>query len=67
MCVSATARAAEDHGYDSTVVSDATGTSDLPSADGSGVIPASVVHDAAPAALGDRFAAVVTTDEMLVP
>ena len=67
MCVSATARAAIDHGYDSTVVGDATGTRDLPSTGSTESITASVIHDAALAALADRFAAVVTTDALLAP
>ncbi len=67
MCVSTTARAAIDHGYDSTVVSDATGTRDLPSAVGSDVVPAQVVHETALAELADRFAAVVTTEQVLAP
>ena len=67
MCVSATARSALDHGYDVTVVSDATATRDLPNATGAGIVDASAVHVAALAALADRFAAVVTTDEVLAP
>ena len=56
MCVSATARAALDLGYRSTVVASATASRDLPNPVGSGVIAASAVHTAALAALADRFA-----------
>ncbi|MEP6764451.1 MAG: cysteine hydrolase family protein [Gemmatimonadaceae bacterium] len=58
MCVSATARAALDHGYASTVVAAACATRDLANTDG-GVVPAAVVHAATLAALADRFATVV--------
>ncbi len=57
MCVSATVRAALDHGYPCTVVAGACATRDLP--DGGGVIPAATVHRVALAALADRFAEVV--------
>lgn len=58
MCVSATVRAALDHGYRTTVVAGATATRDLPDPLG-GVIPAETLHRAALAALADRFAIVV--------
>jgi nicotinamidase-related amidase len=58
MCISATVRAALDHGYRTVVVADACATRDLPGALG-GVIPARQVHEATLAALGDRFATVV--------
>ena len=58
MCVSATVRAAVDHGYFCTVVADACGTRDLPGAL-SGVLPAEQLHAAELAALADRFALVV--------
>lgn len=57
MCVSATARAALDHGRFSTVAMDATATRDLPDPTG-GTLPADTVHRAALAALADRFAVV---------
>ncbi len=58
MCVSATVRAALDHGYRCTVVATACASRDLP--DGrSGVVPAAEVHRVELAALGDRFATVV--------
>jgi len=60
MCVSATARAALDLGYRSTVVASAAATRDLPGVAG-GVVPAQVLHDAELAALADRFAIVAPT------
>ena len=57
MCVSATARAALDHGRFSTIAMDATATRDLPAPDG-GVVPAADLHRAELAALADRFAVV---------
>jgi nicotinamidase-related amidase len=58
MCVSATTRAAVDHGYRPTVVAEGTATRTLPDGNG-GVIAASVVQQVALAELGDRFATVV--------
>ncbi len=58
MCVSASARAALDLKYRSTVVANATATRDLPDPLG-GVIPASVAHRTALSELADRFAIVV--------
>ena len=55
MCVSATARAALDFGYMSTVAADACATRDLPDGLG-GVIAAYDVHRVALAELADRFA-----------
>ena len=67
MCVSATARAALDLGFSASVISDATATRSLPSADGTGTepIPAATVHRAALAAIADRFSVVTTVDELL--
>ncbi|MCV0395400.1 MAG: cysteine hydrolase [Rhizobiaceae bacterium] len=65
MCVSATARAALDLGYQSTVLSDATATRDLPSVDGSGVVSARDLHLVELAALADRFAIVCATADVL--
>ena len=65
MCVSSTARAALDLGYETTVVSDATATRALPAADGGAAIPADEVHRAALAALADRFSAINTTTQVL--
>lgn len=66
MCVSATARAALDHGYASTVVAAACATRDLPSAV-SGVIAAPVLHEVALTELSDRFATVVACADELAP
>lgn len=60
MCISATARAALDLGYRSTVVAAAAATRDLPGVAG-GVVPAPALHDAELAALADRFAIVAPT------
>ena len=68
MCVSSTARAAFDLGFDNIVCHDACATRDLPSAKSSAkqeTLSAEVVHEAAMAALQDRFAALVTTDELV--
>lgn len=59
MCVSATVRAAVDHGRFSTVLSDATATRDLPDPLTPGaVVKASDLHRASLAALSDRFAVI---------
>ncbi len=66
MCVSSTARAALDLGIATTVVSDATATRDLPSADGSAeLVSAAAVHGAALAGLADRFSIVTTSQRVL--
>jgi nicotinamidase-related amidase len=65
MCVSATARAATDLGFDSTVVGDATATRSLPSTSGDGVVGAAALHEAALAALADRFSVVAQTSDLL--
>ena len=65
MCVSSTARAALDLGYETTVVSDATATRSLPATDGGDAIPADAVHAAALAALADRFSAINTTADVI--
>ncbi len=54
MCVSATARAALDLGYFSTVVAAACATRDLPDGSG-GIVAAAELHRAELAALSDRF------------
>jgi nicotinamidase-related amidase len=59
MCISATARVALDLGYRTTLVAAATGTRDLPAADGTGTVTAAAVQRAALAALADRFVAIV--------
>ena len=66
MCVSASARAALDLDYRSTVVAGACATRDLPDPLG-GVIPASVVHRTALSELADRFAVVVKDTAALIP
>lgn len=65
MCVSSTARAALDLGYETTVVSDATATRPLPAAGGGAAISADDLHRSSLAALADRFSAVNTTAEVL--
>lgn len=59
LCVSATVRAALDHGYRTTIVAAAVATRDLPDPLGGGVVSAEQVHRATLAALADRFAIVV--------
>jgi len=61
-CVSATTRAALDHGYRATVVAAATATRDLPDGRG-GTIPAATVQAANLAALADATALVVATGD----
>lgn len=63
MCVSSTARAALDLGYRVTIAGDAAATRDLPDPFG-GVISADVLHRAALAELGDRFAVITTVDQI---
>ena len=63
MCVSSTARAALDLGYQTTVAADACATRDLPS--GAGDISAADLHRAELAALADRFSIVCDTDALL--
>jgi len=58
MCVSATVRAALDHGYTTTLVGAACATRDLPDGAG-GVVKAADLHRAELAALSDRFCGVV--------
>jgi nicotinamidase-related amidase len=65
MCIAASARAALDLGYQSTVLADATATRALPSHDGAAPIPAETVHRIALAELADRFAIVVPTDRIV--
>lgn len=65
MCVSSTARAALSFGYRVIVVSDACATRDLPSAIGPGAIDHASIHAAALAALADRFADVLASEELM--
>ncbi len=60
MCVSTTVRASLDMGFRATVVASACATRDLPGHAG-GVVKSSQVHEAALAALADRFAAVAAS------
>ena len=60
MCVSATARAAFDLGYRTTIIADACATRDLPDGLG-GTLAASVVHRVALVELADRFSTVIAT------
>ncbi len=61
MCVSSSVRAAFDLGFDNFVFHDACATRDLPDVKGS-AIKAEVVHNAAMAALQDRFACLLSVD-----
>jgi nicotinamidase-related amidase len=61
MCVEATARAALDHGFKSTVVAAATATRDLPDPLTGNAVPTTEVQRNALAALADRFATIVAT------
>ncbi|GAA2452393.1 cysteine hydrolase family protein [Agromyces soli] len=63
MCVDATVRAAADLGFQVTVVHDACAAPDL--AFGGVTVPAAQVHAAFMAALGDSYAAVTSTEELL--
>ena len=65
MCVSSTVRAGVDLGWNSFVVGDACATRDLPDAVEIGkVIKAADMHRASLAALADRFATIVTCDQV---
>ena len=64
MCVSSSVRAAFDLGFDNFVCHDACATRALPSVKREG-ISAEVMHDTAMAALQDRFAALVATDDLV--
>jgi nicotinamidase-related amidase len=64
MCISASARAALDLGYRTTIAADATATRALPAHDGGAPIPAETVHRTALAELADRFAVVTAGAEI---
>jgi nicotinamidase-related amidase len=64
MCISASARAALDLGYQTTVIGDATATRALPAPDGGAPISADAVHRTALAELADRFSAVVASAQI---
>lgn len=65
MCVEATARAALDHGFKSTVVAAATATRDLPDPLTGNAVPTTEVQRNALAALADRFATIVATADSI--
>lgn len=66
MCISSTARAALDLGFQTTVVADASATRDLPVATVEGeVLTADDLHRAELAMLADRFAIVCSTDQLV--
>ena len=65
MCVSATARAALDLGYRTTVIADAMATRALPDPLGGSDLPAAMVHRATLAALADRFVTVASTADLV--
>ncbi|HLP25005.1 MAG TPA: cysteine hydrolase family protein [Acidobacteriota bacterium] len=58
MCVSATARSALDHGYQTTVIANACATREIPDTTGT-TVTAAELHRVALAELADRFSAVV--------
>lgn len=64
MCVSSSVRAAFDLGFQNFVCHDACATRALPNAKRQ-TISAEIMHDTAMAALQDRFAALVSTDELI--
>ncbi|MBM3566706.1 MAG: cysteine hydrolase [Alphaproteobacteria bacterium] len=66
MCVSATVRAATDLGYRNTVVAGATATRDLPDPL-DGTLDAATIQRAALAELADRFAAIVSNADAIIP
>jgi nicotinamidase-related amidase len=65
MCVEATARAALDLGFKSTVVAAATATRDLPDPLTGEAVPAAEVQRNALTALADRFATIVATADSI--
>jgi len=64
MCISSSVRAAFDLGFQNFVCHDACATRDLPNHKRE-TISADIMHDTAMAALQDRFAALVSTDELI--
>ncbi|WP_109993364.1 cysteine hydrolase family protein [Salinisphaera sp. LB1] len=65
VCVSTTARMANELGYPVTIAEDAVATRDLPCADGDGILPAAELQRAELAMLSDIFARVVATDAII--
>jgi nicotinamidase-related amidase len=64
MCVDATARDAMSRGYKVIVAADACATRDLPGPDGGEAIAADAIHRSTLAALADRFADVMRTEQL---
>jgi nicotinamidase-related amidase len=64
MCVSATARSALDHGYQTTIAADAVATRALPDALGGAALPAAQIHRTALAELADRFATIARVSDL---
>jgi nicotinamidase-related amidase len=64
MCVNSTARAAFNHGYNSTVVASATATRTLPNPNG-GIVAARQLHESSLTALHDLFAVVVPNTDFV--
>jgi nicotinamidase-related amidase len=64
MCVDSTARGALEYGYRVILARDACATRDLPAPEGDTVLSHSVIHTATLAALADRFADVMTAEEI---
>lgn len=64
MCVSATARSALDHGYQTTIAADAVATRALPDPLGGAALPAAQIHRTALAELADRFATIARVSDL---
>jgi len=65
VCVSTTARVADEKGLAVSVVSDATATRDLPDATTGNTVPAADIHNHELTMLADTFAKIVTTKDIL--
>jgi nicotinamidase-related amidase len=65
MCISATARAALDLGFKTTIVAAATATRDIPDPLGGTALAANTVQQTALAELADRFATIAANAEAL--
>lgn len=63
-CVSTTTRMAENYGYDTYIVSDATATFDKTGADGQRY-SAEIIHETELASLHEEFATVITTEALI--
>lgn len=64
MCVSATARSALDHGYQTKIAADAVATRALPDPLGGAALPAAQIHRTALAELADRFATIARVSDL---